>query len=420
MNKLVQYDSSDSDEIDDAVEYAGKISPSPLTGASSGENDDGNSAGLKHSDRLESDSKQDSIHDSQREEPSQAEETVTVGDKSGDKHKPGRLTIESEAGTSIDMVSTATEDFFGLHDQGDRDSKGDGESEIWGKEQKIHKHFPSQCKNKNRIEDFQLSAIPNSSFWNNPGTGDNWSNPVEVWGKTDNSSAPVTHFATEWGTSVECDTASRDFGYQSKAKQRRIEPRTDVIPKVEAKPVVKCPFYVHHKITPYLHTSKASPCRLPHTKVTELSPGHAGIVNRIQWNVAQFSHLLCSSSVDRTVKVWNVFSSLQNYCVQAFTFHEKAVKDVTWAPSGKEILSCSYDKTARLADVNTGKEIFKCEHSDFVTCIQFHPVNRNWFVSGSLNALYAWDCRNTSKFFRKYIYKEPFGQVRNFVQYMYM
>ena len=110
-------------------------------------------------------------------------------------------------------------------------------------------------------------------------------------------------------------------------------------------------FYVHHKVAPFVHKKEISN-KLPKTVATEL-PGHGGIVNRIAWCTPEYSHLLLSASMDRTVKIWNVYSPT-HFCVQTLRRHEKAIKDATWSSSGRQILSCGYDKTARITDVENG------------------------------------------------------------------
>lgn len=110
-------------------------------------------------------------------------------------------------------------------------------------------------------------------------------------------------------------------------------------------------YFVHSKVAPYLH-QKTIHCKVPSSKEWT-HPAHAGAINKVRWNIASFSHLLVSCSMDTTVKIWNVWSQL-NPCVQLLRSHDKAVKDVNWSLDGKQLLSSSYDRSAVLSDVETG------------------------------------------------------------------
>ena len=59
----------------------------------------------------------------------------------------------------------------------------------------------------------------------------------------------------------------------------------------------------------------------------------------------------------------------------------------------------------------TGDEICCCEEDGFVSCGQYHPVNRNLFVIGGSNTILCYDCRDTSRPVQRYVYKDNFGQV---------
>ena len=79
---------------------------------------------------------------------------------------------------------------------------------------------------------------------------------------------------------------------------------------------------------------------------------HQGPVTHVKWNIPQYSHLLLSSSMDKTVRIWDY--SNRKRCVQTLDCHEGAVKDAQWSADGQQILSCGFDKTARLTDVQSG------------------------------------------------------------------
>ena len=91
--------------------------------------------------------------------------------------------------------------------------------------------------------------------------------------------------------------------------------------------------------------------RLPKGQVVDFE-GHQGCVNRIVWN-PRFSDFLLSASMDSAVNVWNVQSS--PCCVQQVKRNKQAVKDAKWSHDGLQILSCGYDKVARITDINLGR-----------------------------------------------------------------
>lgn len=110
-------------------------------------------------------------------------------------------------------------------------------------------------------------------------------------------------------------------------------------------------YIVHGKIQPFLNAKNI--VNKPPSKVEKLLLAHQGAVNKVRWNKVNYSHLFLSASMDNTVKVWNVWTQADN-CVATLTNHNKAVRDAAWSHCGRQILSCSYDRTACLTDVETG------------------------------------------------------------------
>ncbi|XP_033735828.1 LOW QUALITY PROTEIN: WD repeat-containing protein 25-like [Pecten maximus] len=169
--------------------------------------------------------------------------------------------------------------------------------------------------------------------------------------------------------------------------------------------------YLHSKIKPHLNRKMFF--KIPNNRNKTLQ-AISGPVNRVKWNNPMYSHLLMSVSMDGTVKLWNFWSSL-DHCVQTVSVHTKAVKDACWSQSGKEIISCGYDKVAIISDVDRGKQLAIFRHENYVNCVKCHPDNTNVFVSGSYNILQAWDKRTPDQPVREFIYKDSTGQVQDVI-----
>ena len=71
--------------------------------------------------------------------------------------------------------------------------------------------------------------------------------------------------------------------------------------------------------------------------------------------------------------------------IKELTEHKKDITDLSWSPFKCDLLlSCSIDNFVILWDISNDKNclIKKIEHDDYVTCVQFSPINDNIFVTG--------------------------------------
>ncbi|XVE80185.1 hypothetical protein DITRI_Ditri14bG0119400 [Diplodiscus trichospermus] len=91
-----------------------------------------------------------------------------------------------------------------------------------------------------------------------------------------------------------------------------------------------------------------------------------------------------SLSLDHIVVPDSVFG-LSDKPVCSFQGHLDDVLDLSWSKS-QQLLSSSMDKTVRLWDLISKTCLRIFSHSDYVTCIQFNPVDDRYFISGSLDA----------------------------------
>ncbi|XP_059298893.1 WD repeat-containing protein YMR102C-like [Lycium ferocissimum] len=70
--------------------------------------------------------------------------------------------------------------------------------------------------------------------------------------------------------------------------------------------------------------------------------------------------------------------------LHVFQGHSGDILDVSWS-NNNCLLSSSTDKTVRLWQVGCDKCLKVFSHSNYVTCIQFNPVNDDYFISGSID-----------------------------------
>lgn len=120
--------------------------------------------------------------------------------------------------------------------------------------------------------------------------------------------------------------------------------------------------------------------------------GHSKAINSIQWS-HNYAHLLASAGMDQSIIIWNVWRKSQKK-VCTFSHHKAAVKDIRWCPKGSFLLSCGYDYSSRLIDVEKGVETHLFKEDQVVDSIRFHPTDSNLFLSGgSKGIIRLWDTR---------------------------
>ncbi|CAH2069970.1 unnamed protein product [Thlaspi arvense] len=157
-----------------------------------------------------------------------------------------------------------------------------------------------------------------------------------------------------------------------------------------------------HVLSSVTHRAKGSSWRTESPSRMSISlTGHTKAVIAIDWSTSHV-HLLASAGLDGAAYVWNVWSSGTKK-VRAFLHHNAPVKDVKWSTQGLSLLSCGYDCTSRLFDVERGVETQAFKEDQVIGVVNFHPDNFNLFLSGgSKGSLRLWDIRN-NKVVHEYI-----------------
>ncbi len=105
--------------------------------------------------------------------------------------------------------------------------------------------------------------------------------------------------------------------------------------------------------------------------------------------VSPDGRLAAFASADKTVRLWDVESNRE---VRRCIGHTASLWCVAFSPDGKRLLSGGKDATLRLWDTATGREVRKFEgHDDLVSCLAFAPDGKRALSGGFDGEVHLWD-----------------------------
>lgn len=133
----------------------------------------------------------------------------------------------------------------------------------------------------------------------------------------------------------------------------------------------------------------------PGDRPVALLSGHSAETYSVDWN-AQAKHLLCSASWDKSVRVWDTVTSKE-----VFAGHHSGIcYEAKWSPRNGSILaSVSGDWSVKIFDVSSKQAVHAFPaHAGEVLSVDWNKYRDNIVVTGATDrCVKVWDLRNSSQ-----------------------
>mmetsp|Transcript_5063 Transcript_5063/g.10536 ORF Transcript_5063/g.10536 Transcript_5063/m.10536 type:complete len:604 (-) Transcript_5063:366-2177(-) len=147
-------------------------------------------------------------------------------------------------------------------------------------------------------------------------------------------------------------------------------------------------------VPPTLRTSEGHDAYLPKRLLFQFN-GHEKGVSKISF-FPKYGHMLLSSSLDGTLKMWAVYESCLGGrgLMRTYSGHKDAVCDHCFNATGDKFASSSYDKTIRVWDAESGQTIISLSNGSTANCVRFSANDDNIVLAGCTNnQIVQWDLR---------------------------
>jgi len=111
---------------------------------------------------------------------------------------------------------------------------------------------------------------------------------------------------------------------------------------------------------------------------------HDGSINAVTFSPD--GKYLTTASSDNTARIWDVETGKQLTRME----YDGSIDAVTFSPDGKYLATASSDNTARIWDVETGKQKARMQHDDFVDAVTFSPDGK-YLATASSDTARIWN-----------------------------
>jgi WD40 repeat protein/serine/threonine protein kinase len=125
-----------------------------------------------------------------------------------------------------------------------------------------------------------------------------------------------------------------------------------------------------------------------------ISLDHEAIVERVAFDVTGTRAVTVSD--DKTARIWDTGSGRELFRLR----HDRVVRSGVFSQDGARVLTASDDRTARIWDVKTGRELIRMQHDDRVEDAQFSPDETRVVTASIDRTARIWDARAGRELFR--------------------